>query len=102
MTDSTVVSVCPRRPYGFDTVTDLTDGVKPVSISRPDAAGCVAFTFDVDLDAATVEAVWARLESTDDADQAARAVLRAHRDALDAEDPLRCLYDYVLGDVAGS
>ncbi len=95
---STVLVVTPRRDYGFSTVLDLTGGVEPVEISRPDERGRVTFTFDVDLPDAVVLAVRARLDSTCDEDQAARADLRADRDALDPADPLRRLYNYVLGD----
>lgn len=69
-------------------VPHVRDYAKPVT----------TLTFDAALDAATVDAIWARMESTDDADQARRADLRADRDALAADDPLRRLYDYMLGD----
>lgn len=93
---STVLVVTPRRDYGFSTVLDLTDGVEPTEISRPDERGRVTFTFGVDLAPAVADAVWARLDSTCDDDEAARAQLRADRAALPVGDPLRRLYDYVL------
>lgn len=54
------------------------------------------------LDAETVAAVVARMESTDDADQAKRADLRAKRDAVIGDEPekvaVRAAIDYMLGD----
>lgn len=84
-----------RSQIGVDSFSDITDS--PVLDIAPCAAG-TAVTFDGDLDANQIAAIRARMESTDDADQAERASLRADRDALPAGDPLRRLYDYVLGD----
>lgn len=54
--------------------------------------------FTADLDAATVAAVRERMVTADPVVVAARSVLRSDRDALAADDPLRRLYDYVLGE----
>ena len=50
------------------------------------------------LSEAEAAAVWARMESTDDADQSRRAALRAAAAGLAADDPLRLTICYVLGD----
>ena len=91
-----VVVVVPRRGYGYGSFTAFTDAT--VEFSPADGRGRVEFTFSEDLDTETAQAVWAWLDSRDDVDQAKRAVLRADRDALPADDPLRRLYDAVLGD----
>lgn len=78
------------RSNTFDDL--LPDGVA-VAAMLPDRV-----EFTADLDEATATAIADRMVSADPAVLAARATLRADRDALDAEDPLRRLYDYVLGD----
>lgn len=55
-----------------------------------------AVIFDGELDAAQVAAVLNRMDSTGPADEVARADLKADRDALDVDDPLRRVYDYLL------
>lgn len=80
-----------RRSVGPDTFADITTA----AVTRIDSEGV---TFDATLTAAQVDAVWSRMESTDDIDQAKRAQLRTDRDALAAADPLRRLYNYMLGD----
>lgn len=89
----TVVVGCVRRKgLTLAAFADITDApiITPIRADRIEFAGT--------LTDEQVRAVWARMESTDDADQAKRAVLRADRDALAEGDPLRRLYDYVLGD----
>lgn len=100
--EPTVVVAPMRRSYTSAMFDDLLP-VGVVVVSR--AVGKPAWTLTFcgtapgpALDEATVAAVVARMESTDDADQSRRATLRADRDALVADDPLRRLYDYVLGD----
>lgn len=82
------------RGIELDTFADITD-VPLVIPSGIDSGGLL---FDGDLTPDQVEAVWSRMTSRDDADQTARATLRADRDALPELDPLRRLYDYLLGD----
>lgn len=64
------------RQRTLDMFADLTDA----QIVLPFTDDSV--TFDAELDAATVVAVHDRMTSRDDADQAARADLRAKRDAV--------------------
>lgn len=92
----TAISAVMRRSYFVAMFADLTDVAHTRTFDKP--TGVTTLTFDGDLDEATAEAIWARMESTDDADQARRAVLRADRDVLAADDPVRRLYDYMLGD----
>lgn len=82
-----------RLSLGLTSLTCLTD--VPVSSITKEAV-----TFTDDLDAETSALVLAWLDATDDADQAARAVLRADRDALEPDADLRRLYNYMLGDVS--
>lgn len=76
-----------------DTFDDLLPQGVSVSAVLPDRV-----EFTADLDEATARAVRDRLMSCNDTDQADRATLRADRDALAADDPLRRLYNYVLGE----
>lgn len=78
------------RSNTFDDLLPEGVGVEAVLADR--------VTFTADLDAATVTAIRDRMMSADPDVLAARAQLRADRDALAADDPLRRLYDYVLGD----
>jgi hypothetical protein len=93
-----VVSAVMKRTYTVDMFDDLNvpphvrTYVKPVT----------TLTFDEDLTDEQRAAVWARMESADDGDQARRAELRADRDALPEDDRLRRLYDYLLGDTEGT
>lgn len=82
-----------RRPISLNLYADITG--PDVSLVR---WGKDFLEFDGVLSSEQVAAIWARMESTDDVDQAKRAALRADRDALDVADPLRRLYDYTLGD----
>lgn len=86
----TTVSGTRRRVVGPDTFADLTD--VPVAL---DGITLTGITFDGDLTPSEADAVWARMESSDDADQAARAALRAAGDATNLAQILRA---YVLGD----
>ena len=80
-----------QRSISLDLYADITDA--PLV-----AWGRDFLEFDGDLTEEQQAAIWARMESRDDADQAARAALRADRDALDPDDPLRRTINYVLGD----
>ena len=55
-------------------------------------------TVDAELGAETCEKIRDRLVTADAAAEARRAQLRADRDALAEDDPLRRLYDEVLGN----
>lgn len=80
----TTVSAVMRRSYTADMFADL--GLPPHA--RTYDKPVTTLTFDGVLTAAEQEAVWARMESADDADQGRRANLRADRDAvLTAADP---------------
>lgn len=82
-----------RKPLGPTSFDDLLpEGVRLVRITP------TGLEFSADLDATTTAAIYARMTSTDDVDQAKRAVLMADRDMLADGDPLRRLYDYMLGD----
>lgn len=79
-----------RRGIGLSSFADITD-VPVAAITRD------AVVFDGPLDADQIEAVWWRISSRDDADEARRRALAA---ALEAEgvDPLVAdLARYVLG-----
>lgn len=80
--------VRPRLNYG--SFADITDAPL-VSISA------TGLEFDGDLTLEQVAAICARMESTDDADQAARAALRAAA-AADATNLAAMTCAYVLGD----
>lgn len=74
------MSVFPRgrrTSLRLDSFVDLTD-VPCTGITK------TAVTFAGELDEDETEAVWLRIESTDDIDQAKRAELRAKRDAVSA------------------
>lgn len=77
-----------RASLGLDSFADLTD-VPLVAIGRD------GLTFDGELTPVQAQAIWARMESADDADQAARAILR---NADDATNRWKLLRSYVLGD----
>lgn len=80
-TTVTGVMVRDRTP---DMFADLT----PAPFAYARAGGTTTLTFDGELDSATVTAIYDRMTSRDDADQAARADLRAKRDAVVAEPTL--------------
>lgn len=92
---STIAAVM-RRSYTADMFDDLA--AVPHLRAWDKATGVTTLTFDGVLDENTTHAIRARMESTDDTDQASRTGLRVDRDALTDDDPLRRLYDYVLGD----
>jgi hypothetical protein len=94
---TTVVGVVRRPKLGYSSFADIT--------AVPVAQGGIAkdgITFAGDLTAEEYAAVWARLDSTDDADLVRRADLRAKRDAVVGDEPekvaLRASIDYMLGD----
>lgn len=88
---ATVVGAA-RRPVGYDTFDDLT--TRSLLDIRRDR-GRVELVFDGELTTTEAQAIWQRLTSADDADEAARAVLRSASDASNRWD-LLCAY--VLGD----
>ena len=92
----TTIAATMTRSYTPDMFDDLTDVPHVRTFDRP--SGVTTLTFDGVLPPEVEHAIWARMESRDDADQSRRATLRADRDALPADDPLRRLYDYTLGD----
>lgn len=73
----TTIAARMARSYAANMFADLTD----VPHARSLVAGVTTLTFDGDLDAETERAVRDRMTSRDDDDQAARADLRAKRDA---------------------
>ena len=89
-----------RRSVSPDMFDDiLTSAGLPAE--EPEFSGSgqmLAVAFVAELDDVTATAVRDRLLTSDGAQESARATLRADRDALPADDPLRRLYDYVLGD----
>lgn len=92
---TSVVAVM-RRSYTVGMFDDLTGGLV-CTRTLDKATGITTLDFDGDLTNEQVDAVWARMESKDDADQAQRAALRAlvveHPDcALSV-----ALTNYVLG-----
>lgn len=91
----TAAMVRDMKPTMFD---DLLGDYPGASYTSKRANGLTTLTFNVDLDDATAAAIRERMATHDDADLALRAVLRADRDALAPDDPLRRLYDYMLGD----
>ncbi len=82
------------RPITLDMFADITD----VPLVVPTGIDPSGLLFDGDLTANQVVAIHDRMTSRDDADEAKRRTLAADRDALPADDPLRRLYDYLLGD----
>ena len=91
---STFVAGPLVRSVGPGSFSDLP-GMAEVRVLAIEGDG---ITFDADLTPEQVEAIWWRMTSTDDADETKRRALAADRDALPAYDPLRRLYDYLLGD----
>ena len=93
----TTVSGRVLRPrLGYDSFADLT--TVPVAVGGIRADG---ITFDGTLTPAEVQAVWARMESTDDDDMAARANLRAKLKSND-NGLTAALVRYVLGIQGGA
>lgn len=82
----TTVSAVMARSYTPDMFDDLE--LPPHTRDRDPVTRVTTLVFDADLTPEQAGAVWARMESIDDVDQARRAGLRAGRDALaGAEDP---------------
>ena len=92
----TTIAAVMARSYIPEMFADLTDVPHTRTFDRP--SGVTTLAFDGTLSTEDEHAIWARMESRNDVDQAKRATLRADRDALPVGDPLRRLYDYVLGD----
>lgn len=90
-----IVAAVMRRSYTADMFADLTD--IPHARTWDRVTGVTTLTFDADLDAATVQAIWAQMESTDDGDQARRAALREAATA-GATNLAQMLVAYTLGD----
>lgn len=89
---STTVTAIQRRSFEYGMFADLTDSAH----TRPQRAGnAVTITFEADLSPETVAAIVARLESTDDVDQAKRAELAAL--IPEASAITAALIRYVLG-----
>ena len=93
----TVVEATLRRSLNYSSFVDITGpDIELLRWTKTRAE------FDGDLTPEQVQAVWARMESTDDVDQAARADLRASRDAATGDDPLavavRASINYQLGE----
>lgn len=72
---TTVVEGTLRRSLNYSSFVDITDA-RLLSWTK------TTLTFEGTLTAEEQEQVWARMESVSDADQAARANLRACRDAV--------------------
>lgn len=72
----TTISADAARPIGADSFADLP-GLESVAATVAVVGGKVSVTFEVPLTEAQRTAVWDRMTSRDDADQAARALLRA-------------------------
>lgn len=94
MSESTTITAPLRRSYNADLFAGLD--LPPVTAAS-NSRGVWSITFDGVLTAAQERSAWARMESTDDTDQARRAVLRdacaggaSNVDCLTAA--------YVLGD----
>lgn len=81
------------RPRSYSMFADITDAT--VAGFSADPSGMVVVTFDADLDAETATAIRDRMTSRDDADQAARATLRAADGATNLAEMVRA---YALGD----
>ena len=93
----TTISVVMRRFYSPSIFDDLTL-VPHTRVPRDPETNLTTFVFDGELDPATVDAIWSRMESRDDADQTRRAALRAAAAALPEGDDLRLTICYLLGD----
>lgn len=90
-----------KRSIRPDSFVDITSA--PLVV--PEGIDSNGLLFDGDLGVGQVSAVWARMESADDADQTKRADLRAKRDAVVADptpENVAALAvanaNYVLGD----
>lgn len=79
-----------RASLGLDSFADITGPEIALTSIRRDG-----LTFDADLTPEQAAEVWRRMESIDDMDQAARAILR---DADTATNRWKLLRSYVLGD----
>lgn len=77
----TTVSAGMRRSYTAGMFDDL--GLPAHTRTWDKATGVTTLTFAEALTSEQAEQVWARMESADDVDQAARASLRALRDATE-------------------
>lgn len=73
---TTTLTVNAARPIGSGSFADLP-GFADVAVTVAVVGGKVVVTFDADLTPEETAAVWDRMTSRDDADQAARATLRA-------------------------
>ena len=92
----TSVAAVMRRIYTADMFADLN---VPSHVRTWDkATGVTTLTFAGELDPATVDAIWSRMESRHDADQQQRAALRAAAAALPEGSDLRLTICYLLGD----
>lgn len=96
MSDDTT-TVCGRRRRQIDRTSfgDITDAVVLDIAPCPEGT---AVTFAAALTPEQVTAVERRMDSTGPDNELERSTLFADRDALAEDDPLRRLYDYVLGD----
>ncbi len=90
----TTISANAARPIGGDSFRDLP-GLEDIGATVSVQSGKVVVTFDVVLTSEQHTAVWDRMTSRDDEDQAARAILR---NADDATNRWKLLRSYVLGD----
>lgn len=91
---TSTVSGASARSLSRDSFVDIT-AARVLDIA-PSADG-VAVTFDGDLDAAQRDAVWQRITSRDDVDQARRATVRDASDRQATNLP-QITAAYVLGD----
>lgn len=87
----TTVTARAARAIGFDTFADM--GLTVSGIARSN--GDTVLTFAADLTPEQAQAVWDRMTSRDDADQARRAELAAQ--LPDADPIVASLIRYVLG-----
>lgn len=94
----TTIAAVMARSYTSHMFDDLTDPDLSHTRTLDKQTGVTTLVFAGELDGATEDAIRDRMTSRNDADQAARDVLRERRDALVEGDTMRLVIDYVLGE----
>ena len=92
----TAITVVAARTWTQAMFDDLTDIPHVRTFDKP--SGITTLTFDGDLAPEVEHAIWARMESKNDVDQAKRADLRAKRGAVIADPSLENVAALVVAE----